>query len=58
LEGNGDVLAIAYAVGRKLVIAPESDQQRMVVESKMSDIQLLDGHIQHNNLMSYFNRII
>ncbi len=36
--------------GRKLVIAPESDRQRMTIEAvKGGELQLLDGRAQHSN---------
>ncbi len=49
LDVNGEAQAIPYATGKRLVIAPESDLQRMVIESKNTDILLLDGRNKHNN---------
>jgi len=49
LDENSEVQAIPYATGKRLVIAPESDQQRIVIESKNTDLQLLDGRNKHNN---------
>ncbi|HZK96774.1 MAG TPA: cellulase N-terminal Ig-like domain-containing protein, partial [Prolixibacteraceae bacterium] len=49
LDVNGEAQAIPYATGKRLVIAPESDMQRMVIESKNTDILLLDGRNKHNN---------
>ena len=49
LDVNGEVQAVPYAIGKRLVIAPESDAQRMVIESKGSDLQLVDGRNKHNN---------
>jgi len=46
---NGEAQATPYATGKRLVIAPESDLQRMVIESKNADILLLDGRNKHNN---------
>ena len=38
------------ASGNKLVIAPESDQQRMTIENlKGNKLQLIDGRGKHNN---------
>lgn len=49
LDVNGEVQAVPYDTGKRLVIAPESDAQRMVIESKGSDLQLVDGRNKHNN---------
>ena len=49
LDENSEVQAIPYATGKRLVIAPESDLQRMVIESKNTDLLLLDGRNKHNN---------
>ncbi len=48
---SGDYqLAPLASDGRKLVIAPESEEQRLVIESvRGGDLQLLDGRAQHNN---------
>ena len=45
-EGNQ---AVPMATGRKLVIAPETDLQRISIESATADLQLLDGRIKHTN---------
>jgi len=38
------------ATGRRIVVAPETEEQRVVFENLgESDIQLLDGRAQHNN---------
>ncbi|MBX2843926.1 MAG: glycoside hydrolase family 9 protein, partial [Flammeovirgaceae bacterium] len=37
------------ATGKKLVIAPELETQRMVIETISGDLELLDGRAQHNN---------
>jgi endoglucanase len=50
IDNKGDVVAaLPMATGRKLVVVPENDLQRMVIESKTADIQLLDGRYVHNN---------
>jgi hypothetical protein len=46
---DGEVEAVPLAEGRTLVVAPESDQFRMTVESQASPLQLLDGSLKHNN---------
>lgn len=46
----GDYEVAPLGVGRKLVVAPESDRQRMTIEALAGgDLQLLDGRAQHNN---------
>lgn len=40
---------VALAWGRKLTVAPESDALRMNIESRTSDLQLLDARNKHNN---------
>ncbi|HDQ45670.1 MAG TPA: glycoside hydrolase [bacterium] len=40
---------VPFAAGKKLVVAPESDKMRMVIESKNAKLQLLDGSFKHNN---------
>ncbi|MFZ0452432.1 MAG: glycoside hydrolase family 9 protein [Ignavibacteriaceae bacterium] len=37
------------AEGNRLVVAPESDLQRMIIESHNAKLQLLDGSLKHNN---------
>lgn len=49
VDSNGEVQPVAYGTGKKLVIAPESDELRMSVESSTGDLQLLDGRNKHNN---------
>lgn len=49
LDDNKEVQPLAYGVGRKLIVAPESDEQRMSIESFTGDLQLLDGRNKHNN---------
>jgi len=41
--------AVPYAVGNKLVIAPENDLLRMTIESSAAKLELLDGSLKHNN---------
>lgn len=40
---------IPFASGKRLVIAPEDDKMRMIIESENSTLQLLDGSFKHNN---------
>ena len=50
IDSKGDVVAaMPMASGNKLVVAPEEDLQRMVIESRTGDLQLLDGRYLHNN---------
>ena len=50
LEQHGEWLAEPLAQGQKLVVAPESDKQRMVIERvKGGQLQLWDGRTNHNN---------
>lgn len=56
-QANGPVIldqedenqSVPLATGRKLIIAPETDEQRITIESATSDLQLLDGRIRHTN---------
>lgn len=49
LDEKGEVQPIPYGQGKKLVIAAESDEQRMTIESFTGDLQLMDGRSKHNN---------
>jgi endoglucanase len=49
LDDHGQVQPVAYATGKRLVIAPENDAQRMVIKSNKADLQLLDGRAKFNN---------
>ncbi|HZZ19879.1 MAG TPA: glycoside hydrolase family 9 protein, partial [Opitutaceae bacterium] len=47
---DGDYELTPLGTGKKLTVAPESESQRMTIESvKGGEIQLLDGRAQHNN---------
>jgi hypothetical protein len=47
---DGDYELTPLGTGRKLTVAPESESQRMTIESiRGGEIQLLDGRAQHNN---------
>lgn len=47
-DKTGNPVATPYAIGNKLVIASETDAQRMVIESN-TGLQLYDGRTRHNN---------
>jgi endoglucanase len=49
LDADHENQALPMAEGRKLVIAPESDLQRITIESTHSNLQLIDGRIRHTN---------
>ncbi len=49
IDSEKENQAVPFASGRKLVIAPESDNQRITFESTGSDLQLIDGRIRHTN---------
>ena len=46
---NGEILAKPFAKGKKLVIAPENDLQRVNIQSNTGEIELRDGRTNHNN---------
>lgn len=46
---NHQAVPAPLAVGKRLAIAPESDELRMVIESHREELQLLDGRVQHQN---------
>ncbi len=49
-DKEGEYQTTPMASGKKLVIAPETDLQRMVIENKNGDLlQLIDGRAKHNN---------
>jgi hypothetical protein len=45
----GEILAEPLATGRKLVVAPELDARRLVIENLGGELELLDGRTNHNN---------
>jgi endoglucanase len=49
LNPEGEPEAEPLAKGHTLVVAPETDQYRMTIESQGSPLQLLDGSLKHNN---------
>jgi endoglucanase len=48
-DSSGEAQAAAMASGPRLTVAPEVESQRLIIESKTGDLQLLDGRVQHNN---------
>ena len=46
---NDEPLAAPLARGSTLVVAPDSDLQRLRIESRTGELQLLDGRSNHNN---------
>ena len=46
---DNEAEAVPLAEGKRLVVAPENDLQRMVIESSNAELQLLDGSLKHNN---------
>ena len=48
-EVYGEDLAAPLARGRTLVVAPGSEEQRLVIESHTGALELLDGRANHNN---------
>jgi hypothetical protein len=46
---HGEFLGHPLASGRKLVVAPDKDSQRLVIESRDGMLELLDGRTNHNN---------
>jgi endoglucanase len=41
--------ALPLAEGHELIVAPESDRQRITISSENNILQLIDGRAQHNN---------
>ena len=48
-DASGETQPLPLAIGKRLSVAPEVDAQRIVIESKKSELQLLDGRNKHNN---------
>lgn len=46
---HGEWLNTPMAKGRKLVVAPAEDMQRLRIESNTGELQLFDGRSNHNN---------
>src|SRR5437764_1061420 len=48
-DANGEIQPAPLALGKQLSIAPEVESQRMIIESRKNELQLLDGRNKHNN---------
>ena len=49
-DAEGELQIVAMAKGKKLIVAPELDAQRMVIENlKDNQLELIDGRGKHNN---------
>lgn len=49
-DRQGELQIVPMAAGKRIVIAPGSDRQRMVIENAAGkEIQLIDGRGKHNN---------
>jgi len=46
---NGEFVATPLAVGKKLVVAPDQDKQRISIETNTGNLELWDGRANHNN---------
>ena len=46
---HGEFLTAALATGKKLIVAPDTDKQRMTIEAKNGELELWDGRANHNN---------
>src|SRR6185437_12573726 len=48
-DADGEVQPMPLATGPRLSVAPETEAQRMILESKTGDLQLLDARSKRNN---------
>lgn len=48
-EYNDEFLAAPLAKGKKLIVAPEEDLQRIKIEASKGELELWDGRTNHNN---------
>ena len=46
---DNEAEAVPLTEGNRLVVTPENDLHRMVIESSTAKLQLLDGSLKHNN---------
>ena len=49
IDTSGERQPVPLATGSRLTVAPETDLQRLTIESRGSDLQLFDGRNKHNN---------
>jgi endoglucanase len=45
----GEIQPVPMSTGRRFSVAPEAEGQRLIIESRTGDLQLLDGRNKHNN---------
>jgi len=48
-DADGEIQVLPMAEGNKLIVAPESDEQRMTIESMSGKLSLFDGRSKYNN---------
>jgi endoglucanase len=48
-DAGGEVQPTPFASGPRLSVAPETETQRLTIESRTGDLQLFDGRVKHNN---------
>jgi endoglucanase len=48
-DAAGEVQPTPYASGPRLSVAAETETQRLTIESRTGDLELLDGRVKHNN---------
>ena len=48
-DENGEFQPVELGSGKKLSVAPESEDLRLIIESHQGNLQLLDGRNKHNN---------
>jgi len=48
-ERQGEWLNAPMALGKTLVVAPEEENQRLLIKAKHGNLELLDGRSNHNN---------
>lgn len=46
---NDEPLPVPLAIGKRLVVAPDEDLQRLAIESRSGTLELIDGRLNHNN---------
>jgi endoglucanase len=49
VKPHGEFLTAALATGKKLIVAPDTEKQRMTIETKKGELELWDGRSNHNN---------
>jgi hypothetical protein len=48
-DSAGEPQPVPLATGKRLAVAPDSDAQRLIIESRTGDLQLLDARNRHSN---------